>query len=132
MSKSYKNVIGLFDTPEATTKIAMSVVTDSRGVSEPKDPDTCNVFALHRLFSKDILSDLDTRYREGTISYKESKEILAQNINTMLAPIREKKVALDANPSFVTNILREGKEKADELARAKMNDVRQKTGFNRY
>lgn len=130
MSKSYKNVIGLFDTPEQTTKIAMSVVTDSRGVSDPKDPDTCNVFALHRLFSKGMLPDLDRRYREGSISYKESKEILAQNINAFLAPIREKKKELDENPSFVTNVLREGKEKAGALARTKMNEVRKRSGFN--
>lgn len=130
MSKSYKNTIGLFDSPEATKKIAMSVVTDSRGVTDPKDPDTCNVFALHRLFSMSILPELDARYRGGSISYKESKEILAENINTFLAPIRAKKAELDADPGYVLEVLRQGAGKARKLARAKMNDVREKAGFN--
>ncbi len=130
MSKSYKNVIGLFDTPEATRKMAMSVVTDSKGVSEPKDPTTCNVFALHKLFSGVMLPDLEKRYREGTISYKESKEILAENINSFLAPMRERKIALDQDSAFVASVLKEGKEKASALAMAKMQDVRLRCGFN--
>lgn len=130
MSKSYKNTIGLFDSEEATKKAAMSVVTDSRAADEPKDPDTCNIFALHRLFSTAMLPEIDRRYREGTISYKESKELLAENINAFLRPIREKKRELDENPAYVLDILARGAAKAGKLARAKMNDVRTKTGFN--
>lgn len=130
MSKSYKNTIGLFETEEATKKAAMSVVTDSRAADEPKDPDTCNIFALHRLFSTAMLPDIDRRYREGAISYKESKELLAENINAFLRPIREKKRELDENPAYVLDILERGAAKASKLARAKMNDVRKKTGFN--
>jgi tryptophanyl-tRNA synthetase len=130
MSKSYKNTIGLFDSEEATKKTIMGVVTDSRGADEPKDPDTCNVFALHRLFSASMLPELDRRYREGTISYKESKEILAENANAYLRPIREKKQELDQNPEYVLDILARGAAKAGKLAKVKMNDVRLKTGLN--
>lgn len=129
MSKSYDNVIPLFDTPEGTQARVMTIVTDSRGQTEPKDPATCNIFALHKFFSTDILTELDRRYREGTISYKESKEILAENINAFLAPIREKKAQLDADESSVLAALDAGREKAEALASAKMKLVRERCGF---
>lgn len=129
MSKSYKNTIGLFDSPEQTKKACMSIVTDSLGVTDPKNPDTCNVFALHKLFSGDVLDDIRARYLAGTISYKESKELLAEKINITLAPMREKKAELDANPSYVLEVLEEGREKASLRASQKMNEVRKKCGF---
>lgn len=129
MSKSYKNTIGLFDTPEQTKKACMSIVTDSLGVTDPKNPDTCNVFALHKLFSADILDDLRSRYLAGTISYKESKELLADRINENLAPMRAKKAELDANPEYVLEVLEEGRQKASGRAVAKLADVRKRCGF---
>jgi len=129
MSKSYKNTIGLFDTPEDTKKACMSIVTDSRGQTDPKDPDTDNIFALHKLFSVAVLDDLRARYLVGTISYKESKEILAENINTSLAPMREKKRELDENPDYVLAVLEEGRQKASARAKLKMKEVRKKCGF---
>jgi len=129
MSKSYGNVIGLFDSPEKTKERVMTIVTDSRGQNDPKDPATCNIFALHKFFSADILSELDTRYREGTISYKESKEILAENLNAYLAPIRAKKAELDANEDQVLAILETGRQKAEALASEKMKLVRERCGF---
>ncbi len=131
MSKSYDNVIGLFDSEEETKKKAMSIVTDSRGADEPKDPDTCNVFALHKLFSESSLPDLEKRYRDGTISYKESKEILAQNINNYLAPIRERKRALDSDEASILAILEKGVARARKIAQEKMNIAREKCGFSR-
>jgi len=130
MSKSYKNTIGLFDTEEATKKAVMAIVTDSRSPDEPKEPDTCNIFALHRLFSTEMLPEIDRRYREGAISYKESKELLAENINTYLRPIRAKKQELDADPAYVLEVLATGAAKAKKLAKAKMNEVRTKIGVN--
>lgn len=129
MSKSYGNTIGLFDMPEVTTKTCMSIVTDSRGAHDPKDPETCNVFALHKLFSTDILPDLRARYLAGTISYKESKELLAEKINETLAPMRAKKTALDADPAYVLEVLETGRQRASERAVAKMTEVRKKCGF---
>lgn len=129
MSKSYGNVIGLFNTPEETTRQVMGIVTDSRGATEPKDPETCNIFALHKFFSTEQLGELEERYRAGTISYKESKELLAENINAFLAPVREKKAALDADEAAVLNVLEAGREKATALATEKMKTVRQRVGL---
>lgn len=129
MSKSYGNVIGLFDPAEVVKKKAMSIVTDSKAPDEPKDPDTCNIFALHRLFSQDILPELEQRYREGKISYKESKELLAERINLFLDPIRRKKLELDANPNYISQVLAAGKERAVAVARPTLQEVKQKVGL---
>lgn len=130
MSKSYRNVIPLFATPDETIKLCMSIVTDSRGASDPKDPGTCNVFALHRLFqTAEELSDLEGRYRAGTISYKESKELLAEHVNRSFAPLRAKKMELDNDPGYIARVLANGKERAYARAATKMQHVREKCGF---
>lgn len=128
MSKSYNNTIGLFDEKEIVTKKVMSIVTDSRTASDPKNPDTCNIFALHKLFCKDQIEQLETRYKEGSISYKESKEILATNLNNFLEPIRQKKKELDDNPQAVFDVLAKGAETASKAASTMISQVRQRIG----
>jgi len=128
MSKSYDNTIGLFDSRKEVAEKIMSIVTDSRAADEPKDPETCNIFALHKLFSKFQIDLLKTRYQEGSISYKESKEILIDNLNNFLDPIRLKKKELDDNPKFVFDVLARGAEIATKVATVKMEQVRQKIG----
>lgn len=130
MSKSYGNTIPLFAEDDEIRKLAMSVVTDSKGVSEPKDPNTDNVFALHKLFSGDDLREIKRRYEEGTIGYKESKELLAENIIKFITPLREKRKQIASDPERVKQILKEGGEKARARAIEKMKDVRQKTGLD--
>ncbi len=129
MSKSYNNVIGLFDDEKTTIKKVMSIVTDSSRPEDPKNPEKCNIFALHKYFSKNQLSDLRKRYKEGKIGYKESKEILAQNINKELSKIRQKKAELDKNEKYVKKILEEGAEKARQIAFKKIQKVRKTIGL---
>lgn len=66
------------------------------------------------------------------ISYKESKELLAENINIQFAPMRAKKAELDANPSYVAQVLEGGGQKASERAIIKMKDVRAKCSFRTF
>jgi tryptophanyl-tRNA synthetase len=129
MSKSYGNTIGLFDSEAVLKKKVMSIVTDSRSPSEPKDPETCNIFSLHKLFSEHMLKELRKRYVEGGISYKESKELLFENMNSFLVPIREKKEKLDKDPAYVQKVLREGKERAEAVAEKTIAEVRKKVGL---
>lgn len=129
MSKSYNNVIGLFDSAEVLKKKIMSIVTDSKGPEEPKDPDTCTIFALHRLVSTEQLPELEQRYRAGQISYKESKEILLENMQHFLAPIQAKKIELDANPGYIFEVLAEGNQRAASIANATLQEVKEKTGL---
>ena len=132
MSKSYGNDIGLFaDDGEIESKV-MSIVTDSKGVGETKDPETCTVFALHKFFSQNELPDIERRYRDGSMSYKESKEILAKNLKDFIAPLREKRKTFERDHDRVIEILKKGGAFARERAQKKMADVRLKVGTTLY
>ncbi|MBP9759876.1 MAG: tryptophan--tRNA ligase [Candidatus Pacebacteria bacterium] len=128
MSKSYGNTIPLFAEDVDIRKLCMSIVTDSKGVEESKDPDTCNVFALHTHFSTKDLPELERRYREGGIGYKETKERLAENIIAFVTPLREKRKALEGDITLVRTVLTEGAEKARAVMQPKMAEVRKKVG----
>jgi tryptophanyl-tRNA synthetase len=130
MSKSYHNTIPLFAEDDVIRKNCMSIVTDSKGVAEPKDPLLCNVFALHAHFSKNDLPEIEKRYREGGIGYKESKELLAENIIATVAPMREKRKALAESVGLVQTVLAEGGERARKEASQKMKEVREKVGVS--
>lgn len=131
MSKSYGNTIPLFaEDDEEIKKIVMSIVTDSKTPDEPKDPETDNIFALHKLVTEgDELEDLRERYKSGKISYKESKEILLKNMLAFITPLREKRLEVERIGDSLMNILEEGKEKVTEIASEKMNEVRNKVGL---
>ncbi|HCC05656.1 TPA: tryptophan--tRNA ligase [Patescibacteria group bacterium] len=128
MSKSYNNTIPLFADDDVIRKATMSIVTDSLGVEDPKDPEKCNIFALHKHFSKDTLSEIEKRYREGNIGYKESKERLADNIVKFVTPMRELRSELSKEKGLIEKVLGEGREKAHTVASAKMQEVKKKIG----
>lgn len=129
MSKSYNNVIGLFDSEQEVREKVMKIVTDSRPPSEPKDPEKCNIFYFHKLFTpqKELIK-IKERYKKGDISYKESKEILVANINKFLDPIRKRKKDLDQNEDFIRKILNKGKKYARKVAEEKLKEVKRKIG----
>ncbi len=130
MSKSYKNTIDFFAEPEDIKQAVMSIVTDSKKTGEPLDSETDNVFALHKLFSsKKNLLDLEQRYKNGEIGYKESKEILNEAIQDFVRPFREKRKELEQNKDFVIEVLKRGGEQARQRAEEKMREVRKKVGL---
>jgi tryptophanyl-tRNA synthetase len=129
MSKSYKNTIPLFGTDEEIKKAVMSIVTDSKTPEEPKDPTICNIFALHKLFlSEDEIKKLEERYKKGGLGYKESKEMLVEEILTLIKPMREKREMYANDPDKVREILDNGAKKARAIAFEKMNIIRDKVG----
>jgi tryptophanyl-tRNA synthetase len=96
----------------------MSIVTDSKGLEEPKDPETCNVFRLFKLFATpEQQADLAARYRAGGMGYGTAKKELAELFEAHFAPMREKRAELAANPDYVESVLQQGAEKARRLAR---------------
>jgi len=129
MSKSYKNTIPLFAEDDEVKKIVMSIVTDSKTPKEPKDSEKCNIFALHKLFSTNILDELRERYEKGGIGYKESKEILADNIIKFITPLREKRKELEKNKDEVLAVLKNGGDIARGNARAKMQEIKERVGL---
>lgn len=130
MSKSYGNTIPLFATEAEIKDLVMSIKTDSKGVDEPKDPEADIIFALHKLFSVKNLATIEKRYREGGLGYKESKEILITNMNEVIAPLREKRAAIAANPDDVIAILKNGGALARDRAKLKMEIVRRRIGVD--
>lgn len=129
MSKSYGNVIGLFASDEEIKKAVMSIPTDSKGIEEPKDPATCNVFAFHELLKAENLEDVRKRYLAGGIGYKESKEILIDNLRAFIAPLRSRREDIARDPEAVLKILHEGGVVARALAQEKIREVREKVGL---
>lgn len=131
MSKSHNNTIGLFDSDAEIKTAVMKIPTDSKGVNEPKDPTTCKIFALHKLFAdKAELENLREKYVGAKIGYKESKELLAVNISRFVSPLREKRAEIVSNPEFVLDVLRAGAEKAKEKSEKKMSTVRKALGIS--
>lgn len=131
MSKSYKNTIPLFGTDEEIKKAVMKIVTDSKEPSDKKDPDTCNIFALHKLFLKeDDLKNLRNRYTQGGLGYKESKEMLLKEILDFIRPMREKREMYANDLNKVRTILADGAKKAKLVVNEKMKIIRDNVGVN--
>ncbi|MEK7150049.1 MAG: tryptophan--tRNA ligase [Patescibacteria group bacterium] len=133
MSKSYGNTIELFASDEEIKKAVMSIATDSKGVNEPKDPEDSSLFNLHKLFmSKGKLDELQGRYLEGGIGYKESKEILIDDIISFARPFREKRDKLAQDKKAIVAILEQGRDVVRKRVGNKMEDVRRKIGTKFY
>jgi len=129
MSKSYGNIIPLFGTDEEIKKAIMKIVTDSKGTDEIKDPDTCNIFKLHKLLLKeDELKILHDKYTKGGLSYKESKEMLLEEILNLIKPMRVRRENYAKDLDKVRDILKNGAKKAKIIADEKMNIIRDKVG----
>jgi len=128
MSKSYGNIIPLFGDSETLKKVVMSITTDSKGIDDTKDPETELVFQYHKLFSRDELVELTHRYQKGGIGYKESKEILLENIENFLIPLRDKYQKIRGNKAYIHQVLEEGGRKACEAAQKTITEVRQAIG----
>ncbi len=130
MSKSYGNTIEIFGDPKKTRKRIMSIVTDSKGLEEPKDPDTCNVFQLYKLFATpEQQADLAGRYRAGGMGYGTAKKELAELLEAHFAPMRAKREELAANPDYVESVLQKGAEKARVLATETLHKARKAVGL---
>jgi tryptophanyl-tRNA synthetase len=118
MSKSYKNTIPLFGSKDEIAKAVMSIVTDSSG-ERPQ-----NVYEIHKLFRSE--SELETLYTEKSGKYKDLKEALIEDIERVIAPMREKRESI--TDEDVKHILEVGSAKARAHTSTKMLQVRKKVG----
>lgn len=132
MSKSLNNDIELASSPEETTTRVMQMKTDParQTRSDPGNPDVCNVFSMHKFFSKKEEIDMVNREcRRAGIGCVECKQLLAKNINSHLEPFRQRRVDISRNPNDVWDILYHGAEKARKIAEQTMNEVRTAVGL---
>jgi len=130
MSKSYGNTIELFGEEQAMRKKIMAIVTDSKGLADPKDPATCTICALHRLLATPAeQAELEAKYRAGGFGYGHAKQALFDRYWEYFRPFRARRAELLADPGAIDRILASGAERARDVAAATMRDVRQAVGL---
>jgi tryptophanyl-tRNA synthetase len=130
MSKSYNNTIEIFgDLKEAKANI-MRIVTDSKSVSDAKNPDECNVFALYKLFASDAEREaMAARYHAGGLGYGEVKKAMFEKFETHFTLLRRKREELQKNMDYVESVLRKGAERARSEAVLTLKKARQAVGL---
>jgi tryptophanyl-tRNA synthetase len=131
MSKSYQNTIEIFLGRKDLEKKISRIVTDSTPVDQPKNPDSCSLFALYRLFSSpEELADMRERYLKPGLRYGDVKKELAEKMWIYFEPYRQKREELTRDPVYVRGVLKNGAEKARAIAEKTLKLVRDRTGIN--
>jgi tryptophanyl-tRNA synthetase len=133
MSKSYGNTISLREDPEAVSKKIRTMPTDTNRVrrTDPGDPDKCPVWQLHEVYSgADVKAWVREQCPKAGIGCIECKQPVIDAVLKELAPIQERARALTEDPDTVKNIIADGCEKARDLARETMRDVREAMGLH--
>lgn len=132
MSKSYDNHIPVFMAPKALKKRVGQIVTDSKTVEEPKDPDTCNIFGIYKHFATpEQQHALAEQYRAGNFGYGHAKAALLEVLEARLGEPRARYEHLQAHPEEVEVVLQEGAERARTLAKSVLSRVREAAGFRK-
>ena len=117
MSKSYGNTLEVFEDPKVLRKQIMRIVTDSRPMEQPKEPDTDHLYQLYSLFADDAQREaMAAKYRQGGFGYGEVKKALADLAVDYFAAARERRRELEAHPERVREILGDGAARARKKA----------------
>lgn len=127
MSKSYGNAIYLADGPDEVQAKVMQMVTDPQRArrSDPGNPDICNVFEFHKLYTHSSTTQkIDNACRKAEIGCVECKKIMAANLVEALGPIHEKRAYYLDHPEIVDEIMVEGSRKARAIAKETMHQVK--------
>ncbi|TGM54781.1 tryptophan--tRNA ligase [Leptospira biflexa] len=130
MSKSYQNTIDFFGTEKEIKKKVMSIVSDSKAIEEPKNPEESVIFQIHSLFLFDTEKESQKqKYTNGGFGYGDLKKDLLESILSHFAPFRSKREELSQNLDYVHSVLKSGKEKAKEVAEKKLDAIRNTLGI---
>jgi tryptophanyl-tRNA synthetase len=127
MSKSYGNTIGLTASADEIRALAMTMFTDPNRIrrKDPGNPDICNLFQFHKLFSdSETIARVDHQCRAAEIGCVDDKKLIAEIIIEKLRPIRERREQYDRDPSYVWDVLREGNERARARVAETLDSVR--------
>lgn len=130
MSKSRDNFINIFLPEKQLRKQVMSILTDSKGLEDPKDPDTCHIFAIYKLLaSPEEISTMRSNYAAGGYGYGHAKQALFDLILSKYAAQRERYNYLMENKSEIDEALKIGAERARKVASGVLTRVRSKVGY---
>jgi tryptophanyl-tRNA synthetase len=125
MSKSYGNTINIFDSEKSLKKTVMSIVSDSAGIDEPKDPDTSSIYAIYSLFlNAEERQILRERFITPGLKYGDIKKELFQKIMDYFSVYRDKRDDLSKNLDYVEEVLKKGADKARQAAMPQLEKVR--------
>jgi tryptophanyl-tRNA synthetase len=132
MSKSLDNHIELAATPEQTRQRVMQMVTDPQRKrrADPGNPDVCNVFTMHKVFSaQEEIDMVDVECRQAGIGCVDCKKLFAKNLNAALAPFRQRRGELAKDPDHVWDVLHEGGARANAIAEETIAEVKSAIGL---
>ena len=132
MSKSLNNHIELAATAEETIARVREMVTDPQRQrrKDPGNPEVCNVFSMHKVFSSaEEVIMINRECRLAGIGCVDCKLQFARNLNEHLAPFRLRRVELDKNPDMVFDVLRDGQKRAQAIAHQTITEVKQAIGL---
>lgn len=135
MSKSLDNCIYLDESKEEIWKKLSTAVTDVRRQrrTDPGNPDDCNIYTMHKGFSKQEDIDYCSREcRSAGIGCLDCKKILLENMYLELEPIQRKQSKLRGDPEYVLEVLKSGRDRAKEIAVQTMCEVYAKLGIKTY
>jgi len=128
MSKSLNNHIELALTPEETAARVRDMVTDPARMkrTDPGNPDICNVFSMHKIFSpQDEVEMINKECRVAGIGCVDCKKRFAANLNKDLEPFRARRAELESKPDYVNDILNDGGKRAHVIAQKTIEGVRE-------
>lgn len=130
MSKSRDNFINIFLTDKLLRKQIMSIVTDSTPLEEPKNPESCNVFALYKLLgSNEQIDQLKRKYEAGNFGFGHAKQELFELIVEKFGSVRERYNYFMNNNVELESLLQEGAAKARVVAKQTLGRVRNVLGY---
>jgi len=129
MSKSYGNIVPLFENEKGLRKLIMKIKTNSLEPGQPKDAEDSALFAIYRAFATpEETAAVRERYAAG-IGWGEMKQLLFERINGELAPARAEYERLVASPGDVENLLLDGAQKARATSRSFLAQIRERVGI---
>jgi len=124
MSKSYGNIIDIFQPDKKLRKNVMAIITDSTPLEEPKNPETCNVFALYSLLANELDTvEMRKKYLGGNYGYGHAKQALFELLIQIFEKERSAYDELMANPQLIEDALAKGEERASKIAHLTLDRV---------
>lgn len=126
MSKSYGNALYLSDSPAATESYVKTMITDPQKIrkADPGRPEICNVFSFHKMFSDpDRIAEIDRDCRSGALGCVACKTEAGISVNRALAPLREKRKALESRPKDLDELVTVGSARAEKTASETLAEV---------
>ena len=128
MSKSYNNAIFLTDPDDEINRKVGQMITDPQRKTrtDPGNPNICNVFSFHEIYTQDeIVQQIKRDCGKAEIGCVDCKKIMAENLITALAPVREKRKELGSDVKKIQDIIDQGNKKARSIAEKTMTEVKE-------